>query len=239
MTFVLYYLPSGWSLRRRAGLYAPLWGREKGRRKDGPGESTPFTFTEASQDPRPFTGIISFIARGSETETRAQDHNGLRWWSCRARARACRLDAAAASADARADPPGRTRLLGPGPSRNRRRGHNSALRLGSGSGLQVGRVSPPPGPEPPLRAGSWPPPLPGGSSGGPADSAQTEPRREGGRGGAWPDQPPGGSSSARPSLRPAPPPGRGRESGAAAPAEQRSGAAREPGGSARPSPGAG
>lgn len=132
-TFVLSYLPSGWSLRRRAGLYARLWGREKGRRKDGPGESTPFTFTEASQDPRPFTGIISFIARGSETETRAQDHNGPRWWSCRARARACRLDAAA-SPDARADPPGRTRLLGPGPSRNRRRGHSRALRLGSGSG---------------------------------------------------------------------------------------------------------
>lgn len=97
---------------RRAGLYAPLWGREKGRRKDGPGESTPFTFTEASQDPRPFTGIISFIARGSETETRAQDHNGPRWWSCRARARACLLDAAV-SPGRSGGPAGADRAPGP------------------------------------------------------------------------------------------------------------------------------
>ena len=199
MTFVWSYLPSGWSLGRRGGeqgCTAPFGGEERDAGKTARGRHSVHTYRGLAR-PRPFTGSISFTARGSETETRAQDHNGPRWWSCRARARAGRLDAAASPRTL-----GRTRLLGPGPSRNRRRGHSRALRPGSDSGPASRPSQPSPGARASPSGRVLAPPLPGGSSGGPADSAQTEPRRAG-RG---PARPAARGQQFRPPLpRPAPP----------------------------------
>ncbi|KAM9085397.1 voltage-dependent calcium channel gamma-like subunit isoform 2-T2 [Megaptera novaeangliae] len=182
--------------RRRAGLYGPLWGRGKGRRKDCPGET-----------------LRSHLPRPRKTPPFHRYHLIYRPWlrdgnksPGSQRPKVVELQSPGARR-----PPGRrrlprtlrrTRLLGPGPSRNRRRGHSRALRPGSDSGP----ASRPGQPSPRARASPsgrvLAPRLPGGSSGGPADSAQTEPRRAG-RG---PARPAARGQQFRPPLpRPAPP----------------------------------